>query len=123
MDFDARRFQELLSKVQSIFGLFPFAKECKLAILGLSEMEELNDCMGELVECYGSTDACDFALRVVQAKWRPFQVENEYIIDCSFGREDSLELLALLYCNAKSICGEIQIRLQEMNFSLSVSAK
>lgn len=104
------KFAELVQKVGSIFGHFPNAKEIRLALLGLSEQEDLNDAMEDLVEEFGS-DACDFALRVVQSKWRPFSNQSTiYEIDKinhNKPKEHTLDLLALLYYNAKSFDGEL----------------
>lgn len=47
MDFEAEasKFDELVQKVGSIFCQFPFDKEYRLAILGLSDVEDLNKAM------------------------------------------------------------------------------
>mmetsp|Transcript_35433 Transcript_35433/g.85922 ORF Transcript_35433/g.85922 Transcript_35433/m.85922 type:complete len:623 (-) Transcript_35433:154-2022(-) len=110
IESEASKFDELVEKIGSLFCKFPYAKECRLAILGLSELEDLSEAMEDLTDTFG-TDACDFALRVVQAKWRPNTFKNKTVeesirIGCFKKEEEILDTLSLLYYNAKSFRGE-----------------
>ncbi|CAJ1952823.1 unnamed protein product [Cylindrotheca closterium] len=117
MDFEAEvsEFDDLVQKMDSLRRQFP--KECHRAILGLSELKDLGEAMGALIDTFGS-DACVFALLVVQKNFGPHQGGNFVNIGSYKQQENEiLDILARLYCNAKSFRGELRVKTEALPLS------